>query len=255
MRATDVSPTRIAASQEAARAFIEAQPRTTRIGVVTFGGTAALVQPPTHSREDLLASIERFELQRGTAVGSGLLVSLKTIFPDVEFDLRGRDPRRPPDAGRGGATSGSIAGTGKAAPARPAVPAGSYESAVIILLTDGQTTTGPDPIASAWMVAERGVRVYTVGIGTPNGEIIVGEGWSMRVRLDEESLKSIAEITRGEYFFAGNADDLKKVYQSLSSKVVLETRETEVTALFAAAGAALALLSALLSMLWFHRVF
>lgn len=260
MRADDVKPTRMAAAQEAARAFIADQPRSTRIGMVTFGGAAALVQPPTQSREDLLAALERFEYQRGTAVGSGLLISLKTIFPDLEFDLRRQDPRPSASAPRSapidrGRASGQ--GGGAEAPKSPhrPVPAGSYESAVIILLTDGQTTTGPDPIASAWMAAERGVRVYTVGIGTPNGEILVGEGWSMRVRLDEETLKGIADITRGEYFYAGTAEDLKKVYETLTSKVVLETRETEVTALLTAIGAALALLSALLSMLWFRRIF
>lgn len=259
MRADDVSPTRLAAAQAAARAFIADQPRSTRIGLVTFGGTAALVQPPTDSRDDLLAAIDRFELQRGTAVGSGLLISLKTIFPDIEFDLRSQDPRRrapgqraaPLDRSRSAAPAAGV----EAKPAPPPVPPGSHESAVIILLTDGQTTTGPDPIASAWMAAERGVRVYTVGIGTPNGEILVGDGWSMRVRLDEDALKAIADITMGEYFYAGTAEDLKKVYESLTAKVVLETRETEVTALFAGAGAALAFLSALLSMLWFRRVF
>ncbi|MFP5404957.1 MAG: VWA domain-containing protein [Gammaproteobacteria bacterium] len=254
MRANDVAPNRMAAAQEAARAFIAAQPRSARIGVVTFGGTAALVQPPTESHEDLLAAIDRFELQRGTAVGSGLLVALKTIFPDAEFDLNASDPRRSnvrsAPLPRHGESSAE-----PAKPKPPPVPPGSYNSAVIILLSDGQTTTGPDPIASAWLAAERGVRVYTVGIGTPNGEILIGDGWSMRVRLDEEALKSIAEITRGEYFYAGTADDLKKVYETLTAKVVLETRETEITAMFAAFAALTAVLSALLSMLWFNRVF
>src|SRR5690606_30811948 len=117
------------------------------------------------------------------------------------------------------------------------------------------TTTGPDPIASAWLASEHGVRVYTVGIGTPDGEILIGDGWSMRVRLDEEALKSIADITQGQYFYAGNADDLKKVYESLTSKFVFETRENEVTAFFAGFAALAALASALLSMLWFNRVF
>jgi Ca-activated chloride channel family protein len=99
------------------------------------------------------------------------------------------------------------------------------------------------------------VRVFTVGIGTPNGEILVGEGWSMRVRLDEETLKGIAKITGAEYFYAGTAPDLKKVYQSLNSRFVMEKKETEITALFAAAAALAALISALLSLLWFNRVF
>ena len=96
------------------------------------------------------------------------------------------------------------------------VEPGSYGSAAIILLTDGQRTTGPDPLEAAKMAADRGVRVYTVGIGTKDGETIGFEGWSMRVRLDEETLKTIARLTRADYFYAGTADDLKKVYQGLS---------------------------------------
>ncbi len=131
---------------------------------------------------------------------------------------------------------------------------GSYLAAAIILLTDGQTTTGPDPIEAARMAADRGVRVYTVGVGTTSGEIIGAEGWSMRVRLDEESLKTIANVTRGEYFYAGNAVDLQKIYKNLNTKLFFEQKETEITALFAAAAAVLALLSATLSLLWFNRI-
>ena len=249
MRATDVKPNRLVAAQEAARAFVADQPRTTRIGVVSFAATASVVQSPTHSREDILAAIERFTLQRGTAVGSGILMSLKMIFPDVEFDLRSYNPR-------GTSPRSAALDTAKApdkAAGKP-VPPGSYTGAAIILLTDGQTTTGPDPIESARMAADRGVRVYTVGVGTANGEIIGAEGWSMRVRLDEESLKTIASLTRGEYFYAGNAADLQKIYQNLNTRIFFEQKETEITALFAAAAAVLAFLSALLSMLWFNRI-
>jgi len=252
MRATDVQPSRIAAAQEAARAFVGDQPRTTRIGIVTFAGTAALVQPPTHSREDLLAAIDRFQLQRGTAVGSGILVSLKTILPDVEFDLRSSNPR--PSARDGPRSLGAT--PPKDAPKAPPAPAepGSMGSAVIILLTDGQTTTGPDPIESAKMAAERGVRVYTVGVGTPQGEIVGAEGWSMRVRLDEDALKNIANLTRGEYFYAGSAGDLRKVYEALNTRFTFEKKSIEITALFAAAAAIVTILAAALSVLWFHRI-
>lgn len=249
MRATDVAPTRLAAAQIAARSFIEEQPNSTRIGVVTFGGGAALVQPPTQQREEILAAIDRFELQRGTAVGSGILMSLKTIFPDQEFEVPSQESRR---AQRAASLDPNRAPT-PAPP--PPVPPGSYTSAVIILLSDGQTTTGPDPLEAARLAADRGVRVYTVGIGTPNGEILIGDGWSMRVRLDEDSLKAIARTTHGEYFYAGSALELKSIYQSLTSKLVFETRDTEITALFAAVAAAFAFVSALLSMLWFNRVF
>ncbi|MEO8487682.1 MAG: VWA domain-containing protein [Betaproteobacteria bacterium] len=251
MRAADVLPSRIAAAQEAARAFVGDQPKTTKIGIVTFAGTAALVQPPTQSREDLLAAIDRFQLQRGTAVGSGILVALKTILPDVEFDLRSANPR--PKAGDAPRPLSGDAPKEAKAPATPVEP-GSHGTAVIILLTDGQTTTGPDPIESAKMAAERGVRVYTVGIGTPKGEIIGAEGWSMRVRLDEDALKNISNLTRGEYFYAGSASDLKKVYEALNTRFVFEKKAIEVTAIFAAAAALLTILASALSVLWFHRI-
>jgi len=92
------------------------------------------------------------------------------------------------------------------------------------------------------------------GIGTPDGQILTGEGWSIRVRLDEDALKVIADMTRAEYFFAGNALDLKKIYEGLNSKLVMEKKETEVTALFTAAAGLLALVAAGLSLLWFNRL-
>jgi Ca-activated chloride channel family protein len=253
MRAADVLPSRIAAAQAAARSFVEDQPRSTKVGVVTFAATASVVQPPTQNREDILAAIDRFQLQRGTAVGSGILVSLKMIFPDVEFDLRASNPRG--DSARDAKRGVSLdQPKGNDKQVFKPVPPGSYPSAVIILLTDGQTTTGPDPIESARMAADRGVRIYTVGIGTANGEILGAEGWSMRVRLDEDALKTIANVTRGEYFYAGTAKDLTKIYDGMNSRLVMETRETEITALFSAAAALLALLAALLSLLWFNRI-
>jgi len=252
MRAADVEPNRLAAAQAAAKAFVNDTPSHTRVGIVSFAGTAAVVQPPTREREDLVAAIDRFQLQRGTAVGAGILVSLKTIFPDVEFDLRSWNPR--PEAQKNTPLDRRSRDKDSAKePVKP-VPPGSYQNAAIILLTDGQTTTGPDPIESARMAAERGVRVFTVGVGTEKGEMIGAEGWSMRVRLDENSLKQIANITQGDYFYAGTATELKKVYESLNSRLVFEQKQTEITALFAAAAAFFAVLAALLSMLWFGRI-
>ncbi len=255
MRAKDVEPSRIVASQIAAKAFINDQPRTTRIGLVTFAGTAALVQPPTRSKEDLIEAIDRFQLQRGTAVGSGIMVSLKTLFPDMEIDLRGFGSRAfgGSQKSKQGQPLVAPSADGKEAP-KP-VPPGSFKSGVIVLLTDGQTTTGVDPLEAAKEAANRGVRVFTVGFGTSNGEIVGAEGWSMRVRLDEEALKQIANITHGEYFYASNAVDLKKVYETLNSRLVFEKKETEVTAFFAAAGALLVVIAAALSLVWFNRVF
>jgi Ca-activated chloride channel family protein len=217
------------------------------VGVVSFAGTAAVVQAPTVSRDDVLAAIDRFQLQRGTATGSGIVLSLATLFPDHGIEIQhvtgqrnfpgSNNDIRKPDT-----------------PAFKPVPPGSYNSAAIIMLTDGQRTTGPDPLEAAKMAAERGVRVYTVGIGTTSGEIIGFEGWSMRVRLDEETLKNVSVLTHGEYFYAGTADDLKKVYEGLSSRMVVERKETEVSALFAALSVLLSVVAAGLSVLWFGRV-
>ena len=234
MRATDVEPNRLIAAQNAAKQFVAEQPENVRIGVVAFAGTATVAQAPTRNREDVIAAIDRFQLQRATAIGSAIIVSLATIFPDQGIDV-------------GELTYGREKKGEKPASTLKPVPPGSYASAVIILLTDGQRTTGPDSVQAAKMAAERGVRIYTVGVGTPDGKIIGFEGWSMRVRLDEETLKSVADITRGEYFYAGNALDLKKVYQALNAKLVLERKKTEVTALFA-------VVSAALSLAWFHRI-
>jgi Ca-activated chloride channel family protein len=149
----------------------------------------------------------------------------------------------------------SLDEAGKAEPKEfTPVPPGSYASAAVILLTDGQRTTGPDPLKAARMAADRGVRVYTVGVGTLEGEVIGFEGWSFRARLDEETLKKVAGMTLGEYFHAGSALDLKKVYETLNSRLVFEKKQTEVTALAAAAAALLSLVAVGLSMLWFNRI-
>lgn len=244
MRATDVQPNRLVAAQEAAKAFLLDLPRSVRVGVVSFAGTAAVVQPPTLNREDIVAAIDRFQLQRGTAIGSGIVLSLATIFPEAGIDLSQITGARNMPIGPGDKPPKEFT----------PVPPGSFSSAAIVLLTDGQRTTGPDPMDAAKMAADRGVKIYSVGIGTKEGETIGFEGWSMRVRLDEETLKGVANLTRAEYFYAGTADDLKKVYQSLSSRLVVEKKETEITALFAVAAALIVLLSAGLSVWWFGRV-
>lgn len=250
MRAADVQPNRIEAAQAAAKSFLADLPPRTKVGIVAFAATASVVQAPTTSREDLTAAIDRFQLQRGTATGSGLIVALATLFPDAGIDigqlLYGRAAQND--------TNAPIGSQKKPKEEFTPVPPGSNHSAAIILLTDGQRTTGPDAVDAAKMAAERGIRVYTVGFGTREGETISFEGWSMRVRLDEESLKRVAEITQGEYFYAGTAVDLKKIYESLTAKIAFEKKQTEITALFAAAAAFFAILAAVLSLWWHGRV-
>jgi Ca-activated chloride channel family protein len=223
-----------------------------RIGIVSFAGTASAVQSPTRNRDDLVAAIDRLQLQRHTAIGSGIIVSLATLLPDAGIDLEsllfgGRGAR---DGGR--AVPADKAGKAETKPFTP-VPPGSYASGAIILLTDGRRTMGPDPSDAARMAAERGVRVYTVGFGTAGGGMADVGGWSVYMRFDEETLKTVADLTRAEYFYAGSAADLKKVYQQLNTQFVLEKKETEIGALAIAVAAVLALVAAALSVLWFNR--
>ena len=248
MRAADVKPNRLAAAQAAAKEFIADQPRSVRIGVVSFAATASIVQYPTQNREDLLNAIDRFQVQRGTAVGSAIIVSLVALFPDAGIDVS--EMINGPGGSRrffGGRNSP------KKEESKP-VPPGSYNGGAIILLSDGERTAGPEVLEAAKKAAERGVRVYTVGIGTTKGETIGFEGWSMRVKLDEESLKQIANITHGQYFQAASAADLKKVYAALTSRLTMEKKETEIGALFALAAAFFAMLAAGLSLWWFNRI-
>ncbi|VWX57178.1 Ca-activated chloride channel family protein [Burkholderiales bacterium 8X] len=248
MRAADVQPNRLVAAQDAAKSFLRELPRHVKVGIVAFAGSAQVAQLPTTNRDDLVTAIDSFQLQRATATGNAIVVSLATLFPDAGIDVSNFGPQ-PQSRGV------PIEQAGKSAKKEftPVAP-GSYTSAAVIMLTDGQRTTGVDPLDAAKVAAERGVRVYTVGIGTVDGETIGFEGWSMRVRLDEETLKAIANKTQAEYYYAGTAADLTKVYNTLSSRLTVEKKETEVSALFAMAAAALALLSAGLSLLWFNRI-
>ncbi|MEO6972284.1 MAG: VWA domain-containing protein [Rhodoferax sp.] len=249
MRATDVLPTRLAAAQNAAKAFLAELPRSVRVGIVAFAGTASVVQAPTLNHDDLVAAIDRFQLQPGTAIGNGIVLSVATLFPDAGIDLEAMVNGSGNQ--RGIAIDEGAPGAGKKfTPVRP----GSYNTGAIILLTDGQRTTGVDTMEAANMAADRGVRVYTVGVGTVDGETIGFQGWSMRVRLDEDTLKAIANNTQAEYFYAGSADTLKNVYQTLRSRLAVEKKETEISALLALVAAVLAIAAAGLSLLWFNRI-
>ena len=253
MGATDVDPNRITAAQAAAKAFVEERPPDVRIGLVAFGGSAMLVQSPTDNRKDLLAAIDRFQLQRSTATGSAIYVALAALLPGAgieseSLDLKGGPSRK--------SVRDAIRDSTPPRQRRESTPvvAGSFKTGAIILMSDGRRTTGPDPLDAAKMAAERGVRVFTVGFGTKEGAIIGGDGWSFYVRLDEETLQAIADITRGAYFHAASAEDLKKVYQDLNARLVLERKDLEITFLFTSAAAALLLASAVLSLLWSNPI-
>ncbi len=249
MRASDVQPNRLVAAQAAAKAFVQQLPPDLRVGIVSFSGTALPVQKPTRNTDELVAAIERLQLDRHTAIGSGIIMSLAALFPEEGIDLESLvlgsrqswRMNRPME---------------KSPPKRQVqpVPPGSNGSAAIVLLTDGRRTTGPDPLEAAKMAADRGIRVFTVGFGSAAGGPAMIEGYSIFMMFDEETLKAIATLTRAEYFHASSADELTKVYEALSSKFVLTKEEREVSALFAALAALLTALSAALSLAWFHRL-
>ena len=249
MRATDVLPNRLAAAQAAAKAFVEELPSDLRVGIVSFAGTALLVQKPTNSRDELIAALERLQLDRHTAIGSGIVMSLATLFPEEGIDLetmvlgsrQSWRTNKPPEK------------KAERKELKP-VPPGSNTSSAIVLLTDGRRTTGPDPLEAARMAADHGIRVFTVGFGSPAGGPAIMDGYSIYMAFDEATLKAIAQLTEAEYFHAASADELKKVYQALSAKFVLAKEEREVTALVAALAALLALAAGTLSLLWTSRL-
>jgi len=244
MRATDIKPDRITAAKEAAKAFVEKQGDSVKIGVVSFATDASIVQAPTLDHDLVLAAIDRLRLQRATAIGRAILTSLDAIWEDSgsEGDQPSAVLTQPqnPNAPQ--------------TPAKTAVPGAAKASASIILLTDGQNNQFPPPLAIVDQAISRGIRVYTVGVGTPAGAVLSLEGRSIRTALDETTLKQIADDTDAQYFLATSDADLKKVYENLSTELVLRTQKTEVTALFTLVAAVFSIVASALSLLWFNRL-
>lgn len=251
MRVSDVKPTRMVAAQEAAKLFLQDLPRKIEVALVTFAGSTQVAHAATLDRPALVAAIDAFQMQRGTAVGSAIVTSLAELFPDHDLDL-------------GEMTYGNNKPRGKSLddkdkekpPPPPLVPVapGSYDAAAIILLTDGRRTTGVDTLEAAKMAADRGVRIHVIGLGSVGDSSAMPEGMAIYLQLDEPTLREVARMTGGEYHQAGTAEALRSVYENLGSRVQVQTRETEVTALLALLSALLALAAGGLSLVWFRRI-
>ncbi|MDO9359339.1 MAG: VWA domain-containing protein [Polaromonas sp.] len=249
MRVSDVKPTRMIAAQEAAKLFLQDLPRNIEVGLVTFAGSSQVAHVATLDRPALVAAIDGFQMQTGTAIGSGIVSSLIELFPEDGINLEeltfGSKPR-----GR------SLDDKDKPPPRQitPVAP-GSYDAAAIILLSDGRRTTGVDTLEAAKMAADRGVRVYVIGLGSVDGPgSAMPEGMPIYLQLDEPTLREVARMTGGEYHHAGTAEALRSVYENLGSRVKVQTRETEVSALLALLSAVLALAGGVLSLVLFRRV-
>jgi Ca-activated chloride channel family protein len=209
------------------------------IGVVSFSEGGFTVQVPTSDKAAVLAAIERLNPQSGTSLGNGILVALNTIAVD---DAEDEEPLQLSEL------------TPMPTPTPTPVPRGSYTSAVVVLLTDGENTSDPDPLEAAQMAADRGVRIHTVGIGSAAGTVIEIEGFTLFTALDEATLQQIAGITGGDYYNAQSADDLLEIYDNLTPELVIEPEKLEITSLLAGASMLLVLISAGISMAWFNRL-
>jgi Ca-activated chloride channel family protein len=211
MRATDVAPTRLAAMQAAASRFLDRVPRQVKVGAVAFNGRTAVLEAPTTDRAVMRAAIEGIEARGGTASGDGLQAAL---------DLIRRGGENPPPA-------------------------------AVVLISDGRSTRGADPVAVA---REGGVPVYTVSLGTPSGTVTDQEGVTHDAAPDPETMRAVAEASGGRSFTVDDAERLTEVYERLGSQVATEREPREITAAFAGGALLFVAGGALLSLHWFRRL-
>ena len=255
MCSTDVYPSRILAAEAAANSFVQHQNASAQIGIVAFSDFAEEIQSPTNDQETLQTAIDSLIVGRRTAIGSAILKSIDAIA-EVDKNVAPSTP------------DGFVG-----APVQP-VPKGAYAPDIIVLLTDGVSNTGPLPVDAAQQASDRGVRVYTIGFGTPDGSSFpdcttqssnsqtYGFGGGMaqfgggggsggfRRGIDEAALQQVSDMTGAKYYSASSAGELQQVFRQLPTYVVMKHETTEVSVLFAVAGAALALIAISLSLLW-----
>ncbi|GMU77816.1 MAG: membrane protein [Acidimicrobiia bacterium] len=233
MTADDLVPTRLQAAKRAARAFVDEQPSNIEIGVVAFNTAAFEVQAPTDDRAEVRDAIGRLRPEGGTSLGRGIAASLSSIADEPVVPEDGS-----PDAGAsGGGRRVKFLG-----------------SSAVILMSDGEDTTGLDPVEVAQVAADAGVRVHTVGLGSEAGAVIDVDGFSVATQLDEAVLREIAGMSNGTYHRAEDAEALAGVYDDIDLRLTVRGERTEVTALFAGAALVLFLVAGALSLWWFGRV-
>ena len=254
MCSTDIEPTRLEAAMDAAVKFVENQPAGTQIGLVAFSGFAAVLEPPTSNRDRLVAAIRSLTTGRRTAVGAGIQSAIDAIAevdPAVPKVVTEGRPGVEPD---------------------PVLP-GAYRPDIIVLLTDGASNAGPEPLEAAAQAAARGLRVYTIGFGTAlGGELNVtcrrqfmgnepnqqggfgggfgGGGGGFRRGIDEDTLRAVADMTGGTYAPAESASELQAVFNGLPSTLVTRRQPVELSVVFVAIGAALGGVALLLGRAW-----
>jgi len=236
MMATDVPPDRLDAAKAAAVKFVQALPADTKVGVVSFSSYATLVTPPTADHDRVTAAINNLDLEFATAIGDGLL--------EAVYALPGR-PRLTNSFDRYGSPT---------LPTVPPVDTDQLPPATVVLLSDGQSNRGVPPEQASAVAKQYKVKVYTIGLGRPEGTFLELGGHSIFVRLDEETLKGIADETGGTYQRVTTAGDLNRVYTHLGRVIGWEFRPVEVSGLAAVGVAALFVGTMAVSLFWMHRL-
>lgn len=237
MAATDVAPNRLEAARKVAREFVARQPATVLIGVVAFSDSGFSVQPPTNDAQAINAALNRLAPQRSTSLGTGISVALDTIarftgqMPEDSGDF-------PPEL----------------LPTPTPAPPGTYSPATIVLISDGENTANPDPLIAAQEAARRGVRIHTIGIGSPSGADLTINGFNIHTQLDEAMLQQISALSGGVYYNAATEEDLRAIYAKIDPQLVVKSEETEVTSLFAGFSLLILMVGGLLSLFWFGRM-
>jgi Ca-activated chloride channel family protein len=237
MSADDMEPTRMEAAKAAALDFVERQSVGVLIGVVSFSEGGFSIQPPTSNQDEITTAINRLTPQRGTSLGYGIYTALNAIAMSRGAELI-------PTPGEGQEDE----------PQPPLFSDDVGDSAVIVLLTDGENTAPPDPYEAAGIAAEVGVRIYPIGIGSDAGTVLEVNGFTVHTRLDEGMLEQIADITNGAYFNATSQEDLQAIYDNLDSELVIKPEKAEVTSIFASASILILLAGGVLSLVWFGRL-
>jgi Ca-activated chloride channel family protein len=240
MAAKDIEPTRMEAAKAAARAFVERQPVTVQIGIVAFSEGGLSVQVPTNDKQAIQAAINRLAPSRGTSLATGIGIALNAIALAEAREqtnyYSNRDVTPEP--------------TQEPTP----MPEGAFAPAVVVLFTDGENTVDPDPMEAVQAAIFRGVKIHTVGIGSPEGTTLEVEGFNVHTQLDEATLKTISMMTSGTYFNARTVEDLRAIYDAVGQQMIVKPEETEVTALVAGIGVLVILIGGALSLLWFSRL-
>lgn len=223
MWATDMYPSRMEASKAAAQLFVQELPEKMRVGVVSFSETSYLNQTPTNNRDKVQTAIKKLEPRSGTAIGNGLLTSLDAVYGAMGSEL-------------------------------PDVEKGYFAPAVIVLLTDGENTDGIEPMDVVGQAVQHGIRVYTIGIGSPESSTLKRGAATIQARLDEDVLKQIAQMTQAEYYNAATEKDLRAVYQTLTTHLVTRIQPLDISFVFIAAAFFLGVLALAFSVIWSNRL-